>query len=159
MAFWSYICILVLMSHCGIFSSHDLYPKISFHLTILVSSCRVVFYSAFHSSLITQNWELRVSLSPLRDSLFSFVIWNSLVRNFLRSLSTLIFSLFWTLFHRKDSNLWLGHVPGIILDAHRKHTYLPLSLSAEVQWFRYSPLPLSELIKELGTSWCPLVPS
>lgn len=97
---------------------------------------------------------LDMSLTPLRDSLFSFVRWNSLVRNFLRFLSALIFSLLWTLFIWKIPTVdW--HVPGI--DAHRKCTYLPLSLSAE--WFRYSPLPLSELIKELGTSWCSLVPS
>lgn len=49
------------------------------------------------------------SHAPSRASLFSFVKWKSLVRNFLRFLSALTFSLFCTLFVWKISTLLLKY--------------------------------------------------
>lgn len=120
---------------------------------VFFPSHRGAFHSVFYSGLTTKKLcGLGQVTAPLRASLFLFVKWNSLIRNFLAFLSALTFSFFWTLSIWKVFQLLIGMYADIIPDAHRNHSYLPLSLNAKVQWLCYSSLQLSELIKELWTS-------
>lgn len=95
------------------------------------------WFSTLHSTLalpseVVWPWP---SHTPSRASLFSFVKWNGLVRNFLRFLPALTFSLFWTLSTWKISTL-ACHVQALFQSlmrvTHTCHSPWDLKSSVEV---------------------------